>query len=156
MPHTLYLSYLTTLLTNNTNEQSIKELGESLIPGRTPKDKAEQFDEVEASSMVAFSYTVKVYKSHNEVTKKRSDLETLAVLEKVSPGSTLYFYKCRDPKMGHVLVTRSTAQDREREESKEELPPMDDDHAACSANPQQTAFHPVMTKRRKTRRKIFH
>ena len=79
--------------------------------------------------MVAFSYTVKVYKSHNEVTKKRSDLETLAVLEKVSPGSTLYFYKCRDPKMGHVLVTRRLHKtEREKNRKKYPLPPMDDDH----------------------------
>ena len=111
----------------------MKELGESLIPSRAPKDKADQFGEIEANSMIAFSYTVRIYRNHDDMRKKRSDLELLATLEKVSPGSTLYFYKCRDPKMGYVLVARRLHKtEREKNRKKYPLPPMHDDQLPAS------------------------
>lgn len=113
----------------------MKEVGECIVPARAPKDAMQQYGEVLANDMIAFSYTVIIYRGHSDVTKKRKDLEVLATLEKVSTGSTLYFYRCRDPKDGHVLVaTKLHRTEREKNRKKYPLPP-DEDNTTLASSP---------------------
>ena len=40
----------------------MKEVGECIVPARAPKDAMQQYGEVLANDMIAFSYTVIIYR----------------------------------------------------------------------------------------------